>query len=314
MERALLYETIWVKPGARWRSLYSALHQPDIARLVCNVRLSSSDSENNAAVVQLCRPYMKLVVQPEFSAADEPHRRPPPHNPLPMPALPPLTHVHWVESIWSKSQFCTILAAAPNLRHLALTSSQTLGSGCNPGFTPPFPPLLSLESLHLVQLGTHCLHTFLKRDRFGRLTHLTIGKGHFAWSAFPVLPTLRVLVLVPCFAWQNEEIPFPAVFGRCPNLTDLQYDAHDEFVPPNQVPASLRCVRLYLGTHWTLQSDPALAHAALLLRSEFCGLERVVLDGPGWLADVRMDWPEWISLREGGCQVEVHSTGAKIAG
>ncbi|KAF8217606.1 hypothetical protein K438DRAFT_1795318 [Mycena galopus ATCC 62051] len=314
LAKELLYETIWVNANHQWPSLYSALERPDIAGLVRGVRLSSNHFENNEDVLHLCSgPRIKVIVQPELAISEK--IDPAPRYQRSIPALPALTHIYWVESLWSASQLYAVLASAPNLRHLALHSSEQQWSNFNSTQNPAFPPLRSLQSLNIARLDTLCVHELLSQGlNFRKLTHLSIAPRHFKWAAFPVLPRLRVLSLVSG-SYGDACIPFPALLPCCPSLEELQYNAHYTLLPPHkeQVAAKLLCVRLYLEVRSGYYSPHvASEHAVLLLSPTFDALKHVVLYGSGWLADKRMEWPEWIQLRQRGCKVE-SSMGARDA-
>ncbi|KAF7377171.1 hypothetical protein MSAN_00136400 [Mycena sanguinolenta] len=103
LAKELLYECIWVKDDGHAPSLLrvAALHQPSIRRLVRCVRLSPGHFLHNEAVLQLCGPGMKVIVQPEYSGGDKLYAAPWPEDQPPMPQLPALTHLFWAEWYYS---------------------------------------------------------------------------------------------------------------------------------------------------------------------------------------------------------------------
>ncbi|KAF8217609.1 hypothetical protein K438DRAFT_1952495 [Mycena galopus ATCC 62051] len=326
LAKELLYECIWLNVEGCPPPLYSALQQHDTARLVRSVHLSSGHFENNEVVLRLCGPRTKVIVQPDFSTSEKLYAAAWPEHQLPIPPLFALTHIYWVECLWSVFQLNAVLVAAPNLRHLALTSSKHLSSGYIKDLplqlspAPVFPPLPHLQTLNVVRLGTDCVHAlFTPGSHFGQLRHLTIAPMHLEWAEFPVLRALRVLALVVGSS-PTGKIPFPAILGRCPSLEELRYGARDTPVPPceKQVAAKLLCVRLHLDVQqlFSARRDrrvPSRLHAALLLGSTFHALKRIVLDGPGWSAEEPTEWPEWSLLRENGCRVDGYATGTTAA-
>lgn len=284
----------------RWASLSSALGQPNIASLVRNVRLSPTRANHNVTTLQHCGPHIAVLVQPEFSRSGPFCASP--RNPT-LPPLLSLTRVYWIESKWSAPLLGAVLAAAPNVKHLTLSSSPSIGSAFStvvlsaPG--PTFPSLSRLQSLVLLPLRPFCARTLLHDANLARLTHLTIVPGHLEWEGFPVLPALRTLTL---FDDRTKTlVPFPAIVTCCPALEELRYSGHISATAPTeeQTAGALACVRIYLGL-WLLQ--PVRTHAKILLGTAFGALERVVLDGPGWAGSLELD--EWTQLRVRGCVVE----------
>ncbi|KAJ6469333.1 hypothetical protein C8R45DRAFT_1166874 [Mycena sanguinolenta] len=89
LAKELLNECIWVKDDGHPPSLLAALHQPSIRRLVRCVRLSPGHFLHNEAVLQLCGPRIKVIVQPEFSGGDKLYAAPWPEDQPSMPQLSP---------------------------------------------------------------------------------------------------------------------------------------------------------------------------------------------------------------------------------
>jgi hypothetical protein len=311
LAKELLYENIWVNNTEQWPLLSSALLQPEVAHLVRTVRLSPMRFDHNEFLLQHCGPHIKVLVQPEFprferlyaSSLDDP-----------LPPLLSLKRVYWIESTWSAQLLRAVLAAAPSLTHLTLTTSSSIGSGLNRAVSPVFPPLSCLQSLVLLPFSTFSVHTLLRDADLSRLTRLTIAPVHLGWQAFPVLPALRTLTLVNHPASMRTNVSFPALLTRCPRLEELRYSMHNHLIPPEegQKASALACVALYQSSDVvpSLQQpllDSGRPHATLLLGPAFGALEHVVLDGPGWEADggIRMKWSEWAQLRARGCSVKV---------
>ncbi|KAJ7663865.1 hypothetical protein DFH06DRAFT_1324377 [Mycena polygramma] len=294
LAQELLFENVWV--NKRWSSLSSSLQQSDIARLVRVVRLSTTRFDHNAVVLQQCAAHIEVLVQPEFPRAERLYSV----AEVELPPLVSLKRLYWIESWWSSPLLHSVLRAAPNLEHISLSSSSTIGF--DPGAEPPFPTLPQLRSLALPQLNTQCVRALLRTD-LTQLTHLTIAPAHFAWDPFPVLPPLCTLALIEHPA--PTRVPFPAILARCPTLCELRYDVRAAPVPPENTQAApaLACIRLHLAPARGFSTAEGV-HAALLLGPAFGALERVVLDGSGWSVNERVRCPEWEQLRARGCRVE----------
>ncbi|KAJ7306852.1 hypothetical protein DFH08DRAFT_1088882 [Mycena albidolilacea] len=318
----LLYENIRVNETRRWPSLSNALLQPEIAILVRNVRLSPTRFDHNEFMLRHCGPHINVLVQPEFPRSERLYTATL-HTPL--PPLLSLTRVYWIESAWSAPLLRAVLAAAPNIQHLSLSSSPSIGTGLSAATLPVFPPLPRLQSLVLLPLTPSCVYAILHATNLAQLTHLTIAPVHLEWPAFPVLPALRALTLfddrapapLPFPPAPPPRVPFPAILALLPALAALHYSparlsATDAPPPPDARAPALTCVHLYLGAEWL--AGEALgrlrAHAAALCGAAFGALERVVLDGPGWVAGAGPcagweEWAEWRDLNGRGCGVVV---------
>ncbi|KAJ7836039.1 hypothetical protein B0H14DRAFT_3870904, partial [Mycena olivaceomarginata] len=199
----LLYENIWVNETRRWPSLSSALLQPEIAILVRNVRLSPTRFHHNEFMLRHCGPHINVLVQPEFPRSERLYTA---ALPTPLPPLLSLTRVYWIETAWSAPLLRAVLAAAPNIQHLSLSSSASIGTGLSAATLPVFPPLPRLQSLVLLPLTPFCVHAILHATNLAQLTHLTIAPAHLEWPALPVLPALRTLTLF------DDRTPAPATF------------------------------------------------------------------------------------------------------
>ncbi|KAJ7834814.1 hypothetical protein B0H14DRAFT_2797948, partial [Mycena olivaceomarginata] len=114
-----------------------------------------------------------------------------------------------------------VLAAAPNIQHLSLSSPPGIGTGLSAATLPVFPPLPRLQSLVLLPLTPFCVHAILHATNLAQLTHLIIVPAHLQWPAFPVLPALRTLTLF------DDRVPaaftFPAILALLPALAALHY-------------------------------------------------------------------------------------------
>ncbi|KAJ7154549.1 hypothetical protein C8R46DRAFT_1356600 [Mycena filopes] len=289
----LLYENVWVNGNKQWPSLSGGLEHPNVARLVRSIRLSTTRFDRNTDVLRRCT-QVEVLVQPEFPRTERLYSP----ATVQLPPLESLKRVHWIASAWSSALLQSVLFAAPNLVHISLSSSSTIGF--DPATQPIFPDLPRLRSLVLVQLNTECVRAILRTD-LGRLTRLTIDPRHLAWDAFPILPALEVLALV-----DSVELPFPTILARCPALRELRYDCRTRFIPPEekQTAPALVCVRLLLRQRPL--PTRAEAQAALLLGPAFGALERVVLDGPGW-GPHPLPTPTWSGAAEllaRGCRIE----------
>ncbi|KAJ7034587.1 hypothetical protein C8F04DRAFT_1101482 [Mycena alexandri] len=291
----LLFENIWVNGDKRWPSLSSGLQRPDVARLVRSIRLSTTRFDRNIDVLRRCL-QVEVLVQPEFPRAERLYSV----ATVQLPPLQSLKRLHWIASAWSSALLQSVLFAAPNLEHISLSSSTTIGF--DPATQPTFPDLPRLNSLVLTQLNTECVRAILRTD-LSRLTRLTINPVHLAWAAFPVLPALQMLALLE----YSTQLPFPTILARCPALRELRYDARCRFIPPEEKQRApyLTCIRLLLRLQM-MPSTYAQSQFALLLEPAFGALERVVLDGPGWGSHAfpAPPWPETADLLARGCRIE----------
>ncbi|KAJ6580894.1 hypothetical protein B0H19DRAFT_1228440 [Mycena capillaripes] len=292
LAQELLYENVWV--NKRWPSLFSGLEKLHIARLVRSVRLSTTRFDHNALVLQQCT-QIEVLVQPEFPRSERLYSV----TEVELPPLLFLKRLYWIESWWSSPLLHSVLRAAPNLEHISLSSSSTIGF--DPALEPTFPSLPHLRTLALPQLSTQCVRALLRTD-LAQLTHLTITPAHLDWPAFPILPALRTLALVEHPA--PTRVPFPAILAHCPSLCELRHNARAVPVMPDakQTAPALVCVRMHLGDGRTM--PPALPlYATMLLGPAFGALECVALDGPGWV-NRPMPWSQWEQLQKRGIRVE----------
>ncbi|KAF7338829.1 hypothetical protein MSAN_02205600 [Mycena sanguinolenta] len=311
LAQVLLYENVCVN-DRRWPSLSKALlnpHPTSVIRNVRNVRLSPTRFDRNALILRHCGPHIEVLVQPEFPRTERFYSA---ALDTPLPPMLSLTHIYWIESAWSAALLQSVLAAAPNLTHLTLSSSASIGSGfSNTEPVAVFPPLPPLQSLVLLALDSPCVHALLHGANLSRLTDLTISPDQLESSngAFPVLCSLRTLTLVNFPAVYRTRIPFPAILTLFPCLEELHYSTYSALpIPPQseQAAGALRCVRMYTALPPAMREPEARehleemrAHAAILLAPAFGALERVVLDGPGWVRDVELE-RAWMRLRARG--------------
>ncbi|KAJ7778398.1 hypothetical protein B0H16DRAFT_1711902 [Mycena metata] len=300
----LLFENIWVNSTRRWPSLSSGLQHPNVAHLVRSIRLSTTRFDHNIDVLRRCL-HVEVLVQPEFPRTERLYSV----ATVQLPPLQSLKRLYWIASAWSSALLQSVLFAAPNLEHISLSSSTTIGF--DPATQPTFPDLPRLNSLVLAQLNTESVRAILRTD-LSRLTRLTIDPAHLSWDAFPVLPALEMLALLD----YSIQLPFPAIFACCPALRELRYDALCRFIPPEEKQRApfLACIRLFLRRRMTLPTQ-AQAQAALLLEPAFSALERVILDGPGWgplasnapssgAGGTAVMWPGLTDLLARGCRIE----------
>lgn len=276
----------------RWPSLFTALEQPNIARLVRSIHLSTTRFDHNAIVLQRCT-QVQVLVQPELPNVSRMYAV----RWAQLPPLPSLRRLYWIKSLWSLGLLRSVLSVAPNLEHLSLS--------CSSGFVPKAAShTLRLKSLALRRLGEPSARAMLGTD-LTRLTRLTIDPAHLA-CAPDALPALHTLALVAPPAPTPTTVPFPAILARCPNLHELRYDARSQATPPveAQVAHALVCVRLRCDGPLVL-GVPDQAHVVVLCGPAFGALERVVLEGPGWgCAKAHAGWPVWTRLRARGCRVD----------
>ncbi|KAJ7512329.1 hypothetical protein B0H11DRAFT_2182682 [Mycena galericulata] len=299
LAQEILYEHVWV--NKRFASLSAALERPATARLVRSVRLSTTRFDHNAAVLRQC-PHVEVLVQPEFPRAERLYAA----RDTPLPPLPALRRLYWIESWWSSGLLQRVLDAAPHLAHIALSSSSTIGS--DPAAPLAVPALPHLTALALARLAAPCVHAFLRTPDLRQLTRLTIAPAHLASKDCPALPALRTLALTAHPT--PTRLPFPAICARCPALRELRYDARSRVEAPEDgegAPALARlvCVRLRLpvAPHPTV----AEAHFRLFCGPAFGALERVVLEGRQWVIVLRRiegfrGMRDQLSAR--GCRVE----------
>ncbi|KAJ7749210.1 hypothetical protein B0H16DRAFT_1888261 [Mycena metata] len=279
----LLFENIWINDSG-WPSLSSSLQHPNVARLVRSIRLSTTRFDHNIDVLARC-PHLEVLVQPEFPCTERLYSG----ATVQLPPLQSLKRLYWVVSAWSSVLLQSVLFAAPNLEHISLSGYATIGSDL--ATQPTFPDLPHLNSLE-------CVYTILRTD-LSRLTRLTINPAYLALDAFTVFPALQMLALPEYL----RQLPFPAIFARCPALRELRYNALSGFIPPEEKHAPfLACIRLFLSR----MTSQAQAQVALLLGPAFSALERVMLDGPGWGPPPSPEamWPGTADLLARGCRIE----------
>ncbi|KAJ7670635.1 hypothetical protein DFH06DRAFT_1369603 [Mycena polygramma] len=247
LAQELLYENIWVRDNERWPSLHNALQRPRNARVVRAVRLSSMRFDHNVWVLQRCANVTVLVLpdsrdDERFCAAPN----------ISLPLLSSLKHLCWAETSSAATLLPAVLAAAPNVEQISLARKVK-----TPKFVArrldllaAFPPLPSVRSLSLIHVRHPCLYKVLSTT-LPQLTHLTICLASLDENSNgPVLPTVRVLTLVPD---PSEHVSFPMILRRFPALCELRYHVSN---PPLSLPVSLGleqdvaeklvCVRLHL--------------------------------------------------------------------
>ncbi|KAJ6599886.1 hypothetical protein DFH09DRAFT_1504169 [Mycena vulgaris] len=214
LTRELLFSHVHVNTRFA-TSLAPALADPSTAAAVRAVRLSTVRFDHNAALLAQCA-RTTLLVQPEYPRAGRLYVAPA-EPPLRLPAL---TRLHWVESAWSMPLLVRVLAAAPALMHLTLTSARTIGALDDP--PPVFPAALaSLRTLDIALARAACVHALLGTADLRALARLRIAPSHLAWTAFPVLPALHTLTLVHVI---GDTGPAPhAAFAACfPALREVR--------------------------------------------------------------------------------------------
>ncbi|KAJ7199131.1 hypothetical protein GGX14DRAFT_699859 [Mycena pura] len=280
LARELLYENVWIADTRRWASLSAALQRPNIARHVRSLRLSTTRYDHNVEALCYC-PQVEMLVQPEFPRPEYLYAAPD----VPLPRLHSLKWLYWVESEWSSALLEKVLRAAPNLEHIFLTSSGTFPSAGTPIEVPNLP---HLKSLVLTWLDRENVYSILRTD-LQHLTHLTINPVYL--SAVSALPALTSLALIghPKYAL----VPYHTICARCPALRELRYDANIVPEPPGdgQTAPALTYIQLHLSN--PLRHYSAYSHFLSLFEAPaFAALERVVLDGAGWVDIARCVWLE----------------------
>ncbi|KAJ7669477.1 hypothetical protein DFH06DRAFT_1321549 [Mycena polygramma] len=310
LAQGLLYENICVPDQERWLSLRNALQKPDNACRVRRVRLSSDPvcSDHNIWVLQQCGPHIETLVHPDQSRKFQPGHVD--TQDISLPAMLSLKHLYWVKNASLGKLLRTVLTAAPNLEHISLASMARFeGLRGGAAALAVFPPIPCVQSLRIIHLRLQYVRVLLSTE-LPRLTHLTISPATITPDTVPVLPSLRVLTLVPVAGL--EHVSFSAILDHFPALYELRYHATNppEPVYPDLPAATLACVRLYFPGRssdlresvWLWLVEAALKNAELLLHPMLPVLQRVVLDGAGWGGCV--DGAEWAGLRARGCCVE----------
>ncbi|KAJ7670387.1 hypothetical protein B0H17DRAFT_1209375 [Mycena rosella] len=273
LTHGLMYENVQI--GRRFASLVAAIARPETAGAVRSIRLSTTAFDQNAAVLSQC-PHVEMLVQPEFPRADRLYAAPE----RDLPPLHALTRIYWIESYWSAPLLHRVLHAAPNVTHITLSSSRTIGSDPAP---PAFPALPQLTSLLLLpDVHPPLVHAFLRMQP-PRLAHLALASTHLtAHSALPALPAVRTLDLVE---HRPTRVPFPAIATLFPGLRELRYDALSTYEAPAAGTAlALVCVRLHVSLPPNVGTRARAVelerHLRLLLEPAFVSVERIVLDRP----------------------------------
>ncbi|KAJ7636770.1 hypothetical protein FB45DRAFT_907305, partial [Roridomyces roridus] len=288
----LLYENVSVND--RFASLDAAL-DPETARHVRRIRLSTRRLDHNAVILRRCRQAV-LIVQPGFKnlpAAVSQH------------SLINSRALFWAQSapmqaVRSFELLESMLEATPNLVHLSLSTSC---SYFEPRETLLVPPLPNLTSLVLSHVRSFYVCPFF--DQRPQLTHLTIDSVHIKQGCVPILPSLLVLTLLS--EPVTRVVPFPDILERFPNLRELEYDVRNSIEYPGffsgtgeETMTSLLCVRLRASTKGLDRF--AAAHFRLFLKPMFKAVESVVLDGPNWdAAWMRRDWKAYQRLSDELC-------------
>ncbi|CAK5284647.1 unnamed protein product [Mycena citricolor] len=310
LARPLLFAHIRV-PDRGWQSLSDALEDPETARLVRTARLSTTRFDLNESVLCRCA-HLRVVSLGEFPRLERVGTA----GGRALSTMAQLTHVEWVVSDWSGPLLLALLAAAPNVTHLVLKSSSTIGRGLSaPKCLDPFPALRSLHLLSAIDLNEADIHAILRASDAFRpcLTHLAIRPKCLSDIRFPVLPALRTLDLGDSAV---EWFTFNDVFERCPNVHTVGYHALCASMAsgantPRGAASALVCLRIRLDA---LRMSPlGLALIERCLQTLFDGgplfasLERIVCEGGGWRS-VRdeIDVADWLmtELEGRGCRIE----------
>ncbi|KAK7059836.1 hypothetical protein R3P38DRAFT_3168288 [Favolaschia claudopus] len=294
----LLYPHVWLNYSRNWSYISNAVSQPHIAALVRNVRLSPTRFDHNFSILQRCASHIELVVQPEFPRTERVYT-----GPLdePLPDLPSLQHVYWIESAWSTPLLLAILRSAVKLQHLAISSSSSIDSSFFRSAS--FPPLSRLRSLLVIGLPRTDISAFLRHSHLTSLEELTIPPMYLMLQ-LPSIPTLRTLILANSY-YASSTVSFAVILDLFPQLMELRYSLASSLIPPTggQFASALVCVHLLSHNSPPPYSiDP---HCLLLLGPAFGALERVVLAGPGWVGTQALEWEEWRSIKDRGCIVEM---------
>ncbi|KAJ7197354.1 hypothetical protein GGX14DRAFT_667815 [Mycena pura] len=272
LAQELLYENVWLTDARRWASLSAALQRPDVARHVRSLRLSTARYDHNVEALCYC-PQVEMLYQPDYPRPEYLDTAPD----VPLPRLQSLKYLYWAESEWSSALLENVLSAAPNLEHIFLFSSGSIPSAATPIELPNLP---HLKSLGLTWLNSEHVFAILRTD-LQHLTHLTIDPVYLEWDAVPALPALTSLALN---GYPEEAlVSYSTICARCPALRELRYDADFTPEPPavGQTAPALTYIQLHL---WVPRSHSAYSHFLRFFEAPaFAALERVVLEGPGWV-------------------------------
>ncbi|KAJ7636774.1 hypothetical protein FB45DRAFT_907310, partial [Roridomyces roridus] len=280
----LLYENVWV--NGHFDSLAAAVAQPETARLVRRIRLSTTRLDHNDVILRLCR-QVALIVHPGFK------NRARPFDTAAQPSMENMRALHWVQTEDMQYRWYILnrlLEASPNLSHLSLSTTTCCFTHCDMLFVPTLPNLTSLSLSHI---RSFYVQPFFARgnEHLPRLTSLAIASHHIKTGDVTPFPSLRTLKLLPEPA--TDEVPFSAIFELFPNLCELQYDVRSRIDYSDfRKPEGLECVRLCSPIKGLCHF--ADAHFRLFMGPAFSALRRVVLDASNWdLEWLRGNCPEY---------------------
>ncbi|KAJ7197460.1 hypothetical protein GGX14DRAFT_471364, partial [Mycena pura] len=293
----ILFENIRV--DSRFHSLYDALNRRGAAHLVRSIRLSSTSSSYNHAILACC-PGVQLIVWP-----DSPEHAAPPRDPnhLGLDAdtrLPFLKRVYWTETRHTSGLLCKLVPIAPNLEYIFLSESthptQRTIKALN------LPQIPSLRGLGVGDRYIHSIVTILQID----LQNLTLLHCTPLFLAHPDFPASLPCVTILRLFGSRSHIHFGTVFAQFPRLQELTYDVWNRLSPPTgDEPIPLSLIRLHSAVTVVRDGLPIEDHFTLLASPAFPAVKRIVLYGT-WhrvVADARFSRFR-SALHARGCQLE----------
>ncbi|KAF7291985.1 hypothetical protein MIND_01224200 [Mycena indigotica] len=299
LAQELLFENIWINPK-RWSSLTAALDQTN--NITRTALLSPTRFDHNIALLRRegFSDTLEVLSQPEYPRTMEYY---PSERGIQLPPLNSLKRIFWVESSWSADLLQSVLAAAaPNIEHITLSTSATLGSDSNILRVPNLPRLRSLSVSSLTPFHTLAvLHAGLPN-----LRHLTIDPPQLE-PDFPPINSLTTLTITG-----STFVRFATIHARFPGLRELQFDARATLFPPQEKQSFLRLalVRLFLPIQPSIFREPIITLNLSFLRKNpaFGAVESVVLDGKGWdylrVPSAMHPQQELEMLQEKGCRIK----------
>ncbi|KAF8164430.1 hypothetical protein K438DRAFT_2067061 [Mycena galopus ATCC 62051] len=268
----LLYENIRVDD--RFDALCASLRRLGNADFVRSVRLSSIYIERNCTILALC-PRLQVIVKPDpvkekpwafgvlDSVIDAALR-------LPFYAL---KHIYWGETARDSALLRSLIAVAPHLEYVFLSSSTVVVTDSE---ARAFQPIASLRRLTLVSASASLTASILKAD-LHNLTRLNCSPSLFTIANVPVFASLRVLELFG----SGSSIPFKAIFSRCLRLRELCYDLWNSLSAPEPEPSLplLSCIRLHSAVTVVRDWSSIHNHFGLFISPDFPRFQRLVLHG-----------------------------------
>ncbi|KAF7318360.1 hypothetical protein HMN09_00344800 [Mycena chlorophos] len=285
LSQELAYQTVRLDTR-RWKSLCAAMDDTErsVAPWIRSMMLSTTRFDHNMQMLQqpaFCDT-LEAVLQPEFPRNEAIYA---PEKGVVLPPLRNLRWIFWVDTHWSHSSLESVLAAsAPNIQHIVLASSRTIGPESNRDrIRIPSTGLPRLETLAIERVTGLQADTILGA-RLPNLTELTLHPMHLLMTpqAYDPILSLRTLTLIDR-PISKVYISCTAIRARFPALKELRFDACSTFRLPEKPFTHLVCVHLLLPAEPPLNVFPAIANLPLMRdHPTFAALERVVLSGKGW--------------------------------